>query len=480
MNEQNELVRSSEHGTDLLQFEQRLSAFLAFNGLPINSLFVPVQERVAVYNNFPNVVAKINKNDVSRSIYISKFMAAVASGLFDAALNYLWDETIAQLRRRVAAYDISYFFDNAGVSEEKRKRLKSESDLDKIDDSELIYGSHEIGLVSDNGYKHLDFVRYMRNWASAAHPNNNDITGLQLISWLETCIIEVISLPESQITVDIKRLLSNIKANTLTAAQAAEIGEFLNNLTREQVDNLAQGFFGIYTRTDSTAQTRTNIRLLIPLLWPRVDESVRQMFGIRYGRFAASNDQQQSALAREFLQAVSGLSYLPSDTRVSELRTAIDNLIEAHRGAGNFYSEPALARELKRLVGEAGEVPSGISSKYVMGLVEVFLTNGNGQAWNAEPSYRWMLERLNPSEALMAVISFTDATIASRLQFKPCKEKYMELLSLMEGRVSSEAARELVEEIKKYRGPLERLRDDSRIKQKLQSFRTITGAGEKS
>ena len=24
----------------------------------------------------------------------------------------------------------------------------------------------------------------MRNWASAAHPNQTDITGLQLISWL--------------------------------------------------------------------------------------------------------------------------------------------------------------------------------------------------------------------------------------------------------------------------------------------------------
>ena len=33
-------------------------------------------------------------------------LAAVGAGLFDAALNYLWDETIAEFRRRVARYDL--------------------------------------------------------------------------------------------------------------------------------------------------------------------------------------------------------------------------------------------------------------------------------------------------------------------------------------------------------------------------------------
>lgn len=28
----------------------------------------------------------------------------------------------------------------------------------------------------------------MRNWASTAHPNQNELTGLQLIEWLETCM----------------------------------------------------------------------------------------------------------------------------------------------------------------------------------------------------------------------------------------------------------------------------------------------------
>ena len=49
----------------------------------------------------------------------------------------------------------------------------------------------------------LDNIKFMRNWASAAHPNQIELTGLQLISWLETCIKEVISLPLSNITIEI-------------------------------------------------------------------------------------------------------------------------------------------------------------------------------------------------------------------------------------------------------------------------------------
>ena len=71
-------------------------------------------------------------------MYLSKFLAAVTAGLFDAALNYLWDETILQLRYRVAQYDIQYFFDVAVSSPERRKKLNDVEDLVKIDDSELI------------------------------------------------------------------------------------------------------------------------------------------------------------------------------------------------------------------------------------------------------------------------------------------------------------------------------------------------------
>jgi hypothetical protein len=387
----------------------------------------------------------------------------------------LWNETIYELRRRVAQYDLAYFYDAAvGSSSDKRRKLNTEEDLIRIDDSELIRGAHEIGLISDLGFKHLDYVRYMRNWASAAHPNQNEITGWQLIGMLETCVIEVITLPLSNVVADIKQLLANIKTNKITEAEARQIASFFANLPRERVNPLAEGFFSIYTQPDTVPQTRQNVRLLIPDLWDRLDEHTRQQFGIKYSRFIANNDQDKQKLSREFLETVSGLSYIPDGIRAAEIQTAIENLLSAHRTPlNNFYNEPPFARQLQRLVGETGKVPSEVNNEYVLCLVEVFLTNGNGVAWNAESTYRSLLDQFDPDQALIAILSFSDLNISNRLQHYLCQQKFRELMEMMKGKVSMPAVKELIDDVEKYRGPLDKLKDNSEIKRKVKALRKI-------
>jgi hypothetical protein len=473
--ERGDLVPRQTYDIQLRDFEVGLLGFLEARSLPTAGIFVPVEERAVVLGNIAPVLARISEEHKLRSIYISKFVAAVASGLFDAALNYLWDETISELRRRVSQYDLSYFYDHAVANQEKRKKLSDESDLDKIDDSELILGAREIELISDVGHKHLEYIKYMRNWASAAHPNQNDLTGLQLVSWLETCIREVISLPISNIASQIKRLLYNVKNNLIEDASAKEVGLFFINLTQEQANNLASGFFGIYTRQDTTSQTRQNIHRLLPYLWGRVDEPTRQQFGVRYGKFIANNDQQEAKLARDFLEVVNAQAYIPDNLRAAEIQIAVENLLNAHRNWHNFYNEPPFASQLQRLVGEHGRVPNEAARFYVHGLVEVFLTNGNGIAHNAEPYYKAMLAQLTPEQALLAVMSFTSNVIASRLQFSLCQRKYKELLEMMKTMVTAAAVRELIDDIQAFSGPLDRMRDDSRIKQKVTNLQRILG-----
>ncbi|MFC1874284.1 hypothetical protein ACFLYX_03175 [Chloroflexota bacterium] len=472
-NNSRELSIPQQRETDIQQFESRLLAELSFYGLPTENIFVSIPERINVYRNLESVINRINLEHRANSVYISKYIAAVSSGLFDAALNYLWDETILELRRRVAQYDLSYFFDNAIGSADRRKNLTDESDLIKITDSELIYGAKEIGLISDVGFKHLDYVRYMRNWVSAAHPNQNEITGLQLISWLETCIKEVISLPLSNIAVQVKQLLHNIKTNAISSEDSREIATFFVNLAQDQINNLAFGFFGIYTRSETEQQTRQNIRHLIHLLWERVDESTRQQLGIKYGKFVASNDTESKNLAREFLQQVSAESYIPDGLRAVEIKNAIENLLNAHREVNNFYNEPPLARELSRLIGSSGSVPKQVDPDYVYGLVEVFLTNGNGVAWNAESVYKSLLSKFDQSQALRAIASFNRSDIASRLQFRLCQDKFYGLLDIMDDKISSPAIKEFLNKIRTYSGPLSRIKDDSKIKREIQTLRSI-------
>ena len=357
-----------------------------------------------------------------------------------------------------------HFFDNAVKNPEKRKEFNTEKDLEKLNDEDLVRGAREIELISDIGHRHLQFIRDMRNHASAAHPNQNEITGLLLVSWLQICIKEVISLSESPIATKIKSLLDRVKKENITDIAAEQIATSFDHLATEQVNTLASGFFGIYTKLDTPQPARENIHRLLPHLWIFVDESTRHQFGLKYAQFAV-NDEKEAKLARQFLETVSAVSYIPDNLRAIEIKNAIENLLSAHHEFGNFYKEPSYARALQRLVGQVGTIPPQVNNAYILGLVDVFLTNGRGIAHNAEGIYYSLINLFDARQALIAILSFRDVNISSKLQFKLCQEKYYELLSLMKIKISSDAVKELINDIENYKGPLYNMKDV--FKQKL-------------
>ncbi|MFC7483143.1 hypothetical protein ACFQX7_28370 [Luedemannella flava] len=234
--------------TDLQRFESVVRAQLAEVGLPSGAVFVDVNERATMLTAVPNVLANLDGPTLGRSFYISKMIAAVAVGLFDAALNYLWDELVNELRRRVAGFDLNYFYDIAAGSSDLRKHLKDESDLNKVEDFSLLRAALEIGLLTDVGYQRLDHIRFMRNHASAAHPNQVTLTGLDLANWLQICIREVITAPPDTVTATTGRLLANIKKERLDPHAVRDAAAFFDQLPGDRPDTLANGLFGLYRR----------------------------------------------------------------------------------------------------------------------------------------------------------------------------------------------------------------------------------------
>lgn len=457
----------------LSEFENGLKQVLSLHSLPIEGVFVNIPERVNVFKNLESVLAQISNDEKAQSLYLSKFIASTASGLFDASLNYLWDETILQIRKRVSQYDIEFFYDNA-VTGDRRKRLKDENDLNKVDDYDLIRGAKEIGLISDLGFKHLEYINYMRNWASAAHPNNSEITGLQLVAWLETCIKEVITLPISNVTIRIKQLLQGVKNTAISNSDAQEIAVFTTSLTQEQINNLASGFFGIYVKLETESQTHQNINKLLPEIWGRVDEDIKQSFGLKYAHFTANNSQDEKKLSRQFLQIVNAESYIPDDLRAIEIDNTIDNLLSAHRGFNNFYNEPAFARQLHRIIGQPIKVPKSVEKKFIIAIVETFLTNGNGVAVSANEIYLEILSNLDSHQANIAVLSFTDTRISSRLQFSLSQRKFNQLIEIVKPSITSPPVNDLVNYIQNdYKSKPQFLMNDKTIKTSVDNLKTL-------
>lgn len=418
-------VVKNEISNGIGNYDQTVVSGLTYLGLPTDHVFVPVNQRVIVVRNLEDALGRLSEKKLSQSLYISKFVAAVCAGLFDAALNYLWDETITQLRSTVIQFDLEYFFDL--VCKDPKKKYSKADELVKISDSNLIEGCKNMGLISDIGYRLLENINYMRNWASAAHPNQSEITGFQLIDWLDTCIREVISLPLSDLTISTKKLFENVRTKSLNSKEAKTISSFFNDLTPEMADHICNGLYGIYCRKTSSSDSRKNIKMLLPDLWNKIDSESKASYGIRYGRAEGQGDSDKAALAREFLQIVDGESYIPESIKVVELSDELENLHDAHVSFNNFYNEAGPARQIRRLINNDG-APKEVLRKYSITIAEVYFTNGYGECWEAKGIYEELIDMFTDENYGYVITSFLEDHISSKFTHTLCETKYLELL----------------------------------------------------
>lgn len=415
--------------TSVDEFTTRLTTYLGELGLPNDQVLVSVPERSRVISNLPEVITLISPEQRSTSIYISKFIAACGAGLFDAALNFVWDETVLNLRKKVAQFDLEYFYDSVITDENRRQKLRDENDLVRLDEWELVRGCHMTGILSDIGYKHLDYIRNMRNWASAAHPNQNSLTGLQLVSWLETCIKEVIGKDPEGPVIEIKRFLGSIRNNTLNEADAQHINAGIEHLPSDLGTSLLRTLFGMYTSQDAPAQLKTNIRYVYQKAWDIAPDDTKHELGFKYATFASNGEIIRKDAANEFLTAVGGLAYLPQDTLVVELSEKINNLHSAHISFNNFHNEPPHARVLDSYVSSTGTVPDSVRGKYVKTVVMARIGNRHGVSRMAISYYDNMLSKYGEPEIKEFIYLLSDREFASRVSLLSCRNEFVALAS---------------------------------------------------
>lgn len=420
------------------RFSGELVLYLDHLGLPTENVLVDVAERRKVIANLPAVTEEIAPSRRSNSLYISKFIAACGVGLFDAALNYLWNETVSNIRNKVARFDLEYFYDSVVTDPKRRASLKSEDDLKKIEEWELVRGCLLTGIISEIGYKHLDYIRDMRNYASAAHPNHNSLSGLQLVTWLETCIREVLSKEPEGPVIEVRRLLVSLREETLTRDDIPPIASSLASLPDDLALSLLRTSFGMYTDTKTSPNTRANISFISPVLWASCGEDARHEIGLKHAVFSANGEVARKKLASDFLQRVEGLSYLPSDTLAVEVKAVLDGLWSAHNGYNNFHNEPAFTRALRAYVPETGIVPPSVETLYTKILIMCKIGNGYGVSQQAEPIYDELIGRFsdNHFKAILGLIG-GDRELQSRLQFPQCRANLRRLADEISSRTTN-------------------------------------------
>lgn len=133
----------------------------------------------------------------------------------------------------------------------------------------------------------------------------------------------------------------------------------------------------------------------------------------------------------------------------------------------NFYNEAAPARQVEALVRATGQVPPAVARKFTRTLVEVFLGNGYGISWAADPVYRRLLERIGPDEARRALRAFAAPAISSLLWTSVARSQWAQLLDILEPKLTRRSDRDLLGAVRAFTGTPDQLRSDSAIKKML-------------
>ena len=174
--------------SQVTQFEKLLDTL----GLPSQNVIASMDERQNIMNMLPNMIINMPEEQKRDARYLSKFVAGAAIGLFDASLNFVWDEVIVSLRKKIVFYGLDTFFDSA-VYDKIRDQYNDEEDLLGIKDKVLLDTLKKLEWISYIVYRKLCHILDMRNQIGASHPNTYDINSYELLGWLQTCVKEVIA-----------------------------------------------------------------------------------------------------------------------------------------------------------------------------------------------------------------------------------------------------------------------------------------------
>lgn len=397
-------------GTELAADTPAFHRYLAQFGLPVDNIIASTEERQVVGSNLPGFLQALSPEVKRDARYLSKFFSATAIGLFDAALNYIWNEVVLNLRKKVVLYGVDLFFD-AAVGGQNRANYSDEDDLDGIKDVVLLNTCLKLELISDVVHKKLSHILTMRNDVAASHPNVDSIGGYELLGWLQVCVRDVLEDRPSESAIHIKALVENLKASVdpLDEPTKRRFEAEACNLSLPHISNLLITLFGLFVRPESPQVLRANILTIAPVVWKGAEESRRFQVGATIDRYRTNLDRDKERLGVEFLNSVNGRQYETIPAKTIQLDQLAEKLEDTHNAWDNFHHEPTVMREIMRFITRSADIPMAVMPRLVKVVLLCRLGNGvsyrDGISPGAVPLYDHFLSMLDDNAIVECILA---------------------------------------------------------------------------
>jgi hypothetical protein len=462
----------SQIETSIGAINQPLADLLQHIGLPTENILSPIQERRKVIYALESTLEILPIEERAKATYLSKFTVAIAMGLFDGALTFLWDETIKALGRLIISFDLQYFYKVAESISAKYKNLLSPEDLEAISAHDLLEICRKIGLLNDVNHARLRQANYLRNHASSAHPNDNDISGIEMLSLLENCLKYAITAQPNSSVIIIKQLLENIRRNRISDEDFPLIGKDISNQPQERIDDFLLSIFGIYCDPRQEQQVKINIEKLIPHVWPCALEDTKYQIGSKFGWYRKNGDTDKKNATQKILELVNGLRYRDDDSLAAELMEKLQNLKTVHFEWNNFYNEYVHAKSIMDSLPKKG-VPISVRKLFVKVICICYCGNGKGYKRgideNALSYYEYFIDTFTVNEIQDFLKLFSDSEFTCDLNTSKADERMRELAKQLKAKTTNVHINKALDIIISFpKGKLSLVTTDSSYKTALQ------------
>lgn len=361
-----------------------------------------------------------------RDELIVRMCIATSVGLFDGAINYIWNAVILTLKRKVKNFGLALVGETLGKS-------FNETNLNDYMDSELLDLCYKLELLSEDGYFFLNQCRDIRNNFSSAHPSMARIDDRELINFISRCCKYGITNDYSLQGVNVSDFLSSIKGRKLDDDELNVWKQRLIETFAAQRQLLVPMLMGIYCDPDSTETTRLNALKICVLIKEYIDDKIKSSLIEQYNKYFVKGATDKCTAAKMFFEKLLMLGLLSTSEQHSIVKSACKNLLSAHLGFNNFYTEPPFAQRLLEITSNL-KTPKTVQREYVYTVLMGFVGNPYGVSNAAIPYYEEMIKNFSPKEIdhLINILG-TRSLFSEKIKlYATCRNRYLEALNLID------------------------------------------------
>jgi hypothetical protein len=395
------------------------------NALGIDRSVLASDQQIAnAWANLPTLLDQVPPE--LRDEGLMRMCVAVASGLFDSALNYAWNAAVLQLREKVRSFGVTIVPQIIDKDFDEKKLLD-------MRDSELLDLALKLNLISEQGYFMLSQCRDVRNNFSAAHPTIGNVDEYEFISFLNRCTKHALASEHEAKGCDIKALNSALANGAFNDAQYDIWEQRITETFDAQREAIVGMLHGIYCDPGKSQSERVNAITLCVRLKDKFSPSTQSSLVDRHQRYQAKGETDRLTASQSFFEQLGILSLLSEAERHSIISRACRQLMATHQAIDNFYNERAFAERLHRLsVGQ--QIPETAREEFVETVVTCSVGNQYGTANSADGYYQSMVKDFSPKEIqVMLTLPDSNTIVANRIKYASrCKEKFKSLVALLQ------------------------------------------------